>query len=345
MVDVVVVGGGPAGSAAAITAARAGLRVLVLERAQFPRDAVGESLHPGAETVFRRLGVWAAVEKAGFLRHRGHWLRWGSTPRFVPFGADGAGAWCGFQAWRADLDTILLEEACRAGAMIRFRCRARAPLITSGRVWGVDTDVGQVHAAVVVDATGRSGWLARSLHLKRTVASPRLLIQYGYESVCAAERHDDPMLSANELGWTWLSMVRRGVLQWMRLVICASGREIRTASPPTRTFEHFRESKGADVTWRFVPKTAGPGYFIAGDAGSVSDPSSSHGVLHALLSGALAGSLGARIVRGVAPPSRLAVLYSRWAAERFWRDARALGALYLASPAADRWLRYMPTHK
>lgn len=75
--DVVIVGGGPAGSAAAIACAGTGLNVVLVERAAFPREAPGETLHPGVESLLERLGVAGAVRAAGFLRHEGTWVRWG----------------------------------------------------------------------------------------------------------------------------------------------------------------------------------------------------------------------------------------------------------------------------
>jgi 2-polyprenyl-6-methoxyphenol hydroxylase-like FAD-dependent oxidoreductase len=65
--DVIVIGGGPAGSAAATMLARKGWQVILLEREQFPRDHVGESLLPASIPVLEELGALPAVEKAGFL--------------------------------------------------------------------------------------------------------------------------------------------------------------------------------------------------------------------------------------------------------------------------------------
>ena len=65
--DVIVIGGGPAGSAAATMLARKGWQVIVLEREQFPRDHVGESLLPASIPVLEELGALPAVENAGFL--------------------------------------------------------------------------------------------------------------------------------------------------------------------------------------------------------------------------------------------------------------------------------------
>src|SRR4051812_25973082 len=87
-VDVVIIGGGPGGSAAAIQCARAGLSVILLERETFPRAHPGETLHPGIEPLLRRLGVLEEVQSAGFLRQKGNRVKWGGAMRFESFGAD-----------------------------------------------------------------------------------------------------------------------------------------------------------------------------------------------------------------------------------------------------------------
>jgi 2-polyprenyl-6-methoxyphenol hydroxylase-like FAD-dependent oxidoreductase len=110
-VDVLVIGAGPAGCAAAIGSARSGLTTALLERAAFPRDRPGETLHPGVESLFRALGVANRILSRGFLRHDGHWVQWAGPARFEAFGGDASGAWRGFQAPRAELDAMLLERA------------------------------------------------------------------------------------------------------------------------------------------------------------------------------------------------------------------------------------------
>src|SRR5690606_25279604 len=70
-VDVVVVGGGPAGSCAAACARQAGLTVRVLEKEAFPRFRIGESLLPAGNSVLRATGVWPKLEAAGFVEKFG----------------------------------------------------------------------------------------------------------------------------------------------------------------------------------------------------------------------------------------------------------------------------------
>jgi 2-polyprenyl-6-methoxyphenol hydroxylase-like FAD-dependent oxidoreductase len=88
--DVGIVGAGPAGTAAAIVCARAGLRVLIIEREPFPRDRPGESLHPGVEPILQSLGVGSELSSLARFRHAGYWLVSGKASNFIRFGGDSA---------------------------------------------------------------------------------------------------------------------------------------------------------------------------------------------------------------------------------------------------------------
>ena len=69
--DVIIIGGGPAGSTAATTLRQAGRSVLVLEKSKFPRFHIGESLLPYNRAIFDELGVWSKIQAAGFMVKRG----------------------------------------------------------------------------------------------------------------------------------------------------------------------------------------------------------------------------------------------------------------------------------
>src|SRR5579863_9008965 len=120
--DVVVVGGGPAGAAAAIACAARGLGVVLCERAPSGRDRPGETLHPGIEPLLGQLGVADRFPLVVGARHAGIWIEWGGPRRFEAFGSDANGPWSGFQAWRAEFDALLLERARTLGVEVRQPC-------------------------------------------------------------------------------------------------------------------------------------------------------------------------------------------------------------------------------
>lgn len=133
MIDVLVVGGGPAGTATAIRLARRGVRVAVLERARYPRPKpCGEYMSPGVLDQLHRLGVGEAVEAAG-RRLEGFTIHAPGqtfTGRF-PNGRHGVGV------SRSVMDTLLAEQAARAGAEVREGVRVLDLLYEDGRVAGV----------------------------------------------------------------------------------------------------------------------------------------------------------------------------------------------------------------
>jgi flavin-dependent dehydrogenase len=302
-----------------------------LEAQSFPRDRPGESLHPGVEPLFRQLGVERAVEAAGFPRYRGQWISWGGPWRFEEFGSDSTGPWLGIQAWRATLDSILLEAARVAGVEVLQPCRALASMREGNRIIGVSSEAGEIRARFTIDATGSRHWLSRNVGLPRRRASPRLIATYGY---CAGDpaAFDEPVLAGNPMGWMWIARVKSDLYAWTRL---GFGQLNRQPPPDLDEMEPAGPARGADVTWRIVDACAGEGYYVTGDAASVIDPASSHGVLKALMSGILAADLIARVHGGSLPESAAGEAFREWTAGWFRRDTQRLAELYAQIERTD----------
>jgi flavin-dependent dehydrogenase len=333
-----VLGGGPGGSAAAIACAQAGLRrVALIERDAFPREHVGETLHPGVEPLLEQLGAAEAVRRAGFLRHEGNLIEWAGERRFEAFGADAkAGAWAGWQAWRADFDSILLERARALGVHILQPCQAVRPLLDGARVAGVETSRGAIKASYVIDAAGDRHWLARQLNLPIKKYSRRLTARYGYAEGACAARDDAPLIVSDARGWTWTARVRPHLYQWTRLSVAeeddeaAEAHEGRGEWLPAefRALKRRGAARGADVTWRIVASPAGAGYFLVGDAAAVLDPASSHGVLKAIMSGIMSAHLIAHVSGRRVTEREAAERYCVWLKDWFEHDVARLRELY-----------------
>ena len=172
---VLIIGGGPAGTSAAIWAAKFGLGVTLIESERFPRNRPGETLHPGVEPLLEQLGVKEEILAAKFIRHIGIWVRWSggsdddqnsSDSMLIPFGGDEKGPWLGFQAWRATLDNILLRRAEICGVTILQPCQALDVILENDKkVIGLKTSSGTLMADFVIDAAGGTHWLARRLNI------------------------------------------------------------------------------------------------------------------------------------------------------------------------------------
>jgi flavin-dependent dehydrogenase len=321
--DVVVVGGGPAGAAAAIACATRGKHVVLIERDLFTGERPGETLHPGVEPLLTQLGIAHGLPSVIGARHHGIWIEWGGPARFAPFGHDDSGPWSGFQVWRAHFDALLLARARELGVDVRQPAKATG-LVQSG---GVTTDFGIVSSRMLVDASGRSRWLGRLLGVSSPARSPRLHARYGYAEGSCPSRDTAPALFGDASGWIWTARVRPGTYQWTR--VCLD-------RPPDgewvpQEFRGLRPTagpRGADVTWRMATETARPGWFMVGDCAATLDPTSSHGVLKALMSGMMAGHLIAGVLDGRAPADEAAQAYHAWIAGWFRTDAERLTSFY-----------------
>jgi flavin-dependent dehydrogenase len=179
MLDVIIAGAGPAGSVAATVLARAGARVLIVDRDRFPRDKLcGDTLNPGVVNLLESLGLWGgplltAPALAGMIL---------TGPHERVEGRYGAGI-AGRAITRRDLDGWLLDQAIAAGARFEPGEVVRAPLIDETHqvpvVRGLilarrgQSAVTRVPAAMTLAADGRRSVVARALGLSRHPAKPR----------------------------------------------------------------------------------------------------------------------------------------------------------------------------
>jgi flavin-dependent dehydrogenase len=171
--DVLVVGAGPAGSIAALVLARAGAKVTLLDRAEFPRDKLcGDSINPGAMNLLRPYGLDAGIEKAG-LPIRGMLV---TGPGNAEVDGRYAGAIAGRSVRRRELDALLLDAALHAGARFEANVRVNAASTAGTTESLVRSDSGSVverHARMVIAADGRRSSVAFGLGLAKHPPRPR----------------------------------------------------------------------------------------------------------------------------------------------------------------------------
>lgn len=328
IIDLLIIGGGPAGASAAITASQAGYRAVVLERSVFPRDRPGETLHPGIEPLLRSLGVWEDVESAGYIRHEGVWVSnaRGESRKFELYGCDETGPWLGLQVPRRDLDVHLLLTAQRLGAEVKFGVTAENVIVHDGRVQGVTTSQGPIHARFTLDATGGRRLVHRLGIAVRNYSAP-LVARYGYATgACPALDHA-PEFRVEPSGWTWTARVGQGRYHWTRLALVEPAQLL---GPPHEYANLSPEGpiRAQNVTWRCADRLAGDGFFLLGDAAVVLDPATSRGVLRAVMTGTQAAYLASAVIAGRMPGHEATSWYDGWLRTWFHHDRATLRERY-----------------
>src|SRR2546426_750538 len=178
MLDVLIVGAGPAGAVAAMLLARAGARVRLVDRADFPRDKLcGDTVNPGTLARLRRLGIGAAVDARG-LRVDGMLV---TGERGTAIEGRYPGGLFGRAILRRDLDWLLLQQAVQAGCQFDPHVAVRdaivdasqhGPLVVGARV-GHNGSTRDLRARVTIAADGRRSTIAFGLGLARHPDVPR----------------------------------------------------------------------------------------------------------------------------------------------------------------------------
>jgi flavin-dependent dehydrogenase len=169
--DVLIVGAGPAGAVAAGFLRQQGRQVLVLEREQFPRFSIGESLLPQSMEYIEAAGMLQDVVEAGFQFKNGAAFAWGDKYTDFDFRDKFSEGWgTTYQVQRATFDKVLADAAARQGAQIRYRHEVTAidldgdrPRVTARDADGRSYDV---EARFVLDASGFGRTLPRLLQLE-----------------------------------------------------------------------------------------------------------------------------------------------------------------------------------
>jgi len=317
--DFCVAGGGPAGSAAAISLAQRGHSVLLLERENFPRFHIGESLLSTANEAFAKLGVAKRIEDAGFPEKWGARLLThnGMSGRTVDFASVTEVMRAKtYQVPRAEFDRILIERAREAGADVREGQRVLGCEFTNDAViveFAQNTGPAlrdeaapqRITARALIDATGRFGLLARKFNLRSDeplLANVAVFSHYtGVPRLPDNRPNDIRIVARDDSGWFWVIPITAdlpsgGVVLPQKLLMqmpAASNEErLERAIAETPVMRDLMTSASREWPVRVekdfsysAKAYAGDRWLLAGDAGSFLDPVFSTGVSVALESG------------------------------------------------------------
>lgn len=305
-VDLVVLGAGPAGSAAALTAARAGARVIVFEKSNRGRDKVcGDGLTPRAMAALVNLGLDSSpahrieglrMVSGGTIRE----LPWPSTDRFPNYG----GVWP-----RRSFDEFLINAAIGAGAEVRFATPALPVLDGDGHVRSVRCGSETITADFTILATGAQGEAASILGSLRDPSEPfGLAIRTYATSPRHAERYLEACLSLKDSdetpipGYGWIFPAGDGTVN-IGVGALSTMKGFKRLNLNTLLDRYAAMVKGSwglggfeeqPRAWRLPMSSLrrhGPGWVAVGDAAGLVNPMNGEGIDYSLESGMLAAEL------------------------------------------------------
>jgi flavin-dependent dehydrogenase len=314
--DVVVIGGGPAGSTVSALIAREGFRVQLFERERFPRFHIGESLIPETYWVLKRLGMLEKMKKSRFVKKHSVQFVNAAGKESAPFYFwDNKPHECS-QTWqvvRSEFDQMMLENAREHGVVAHEGARVLDVVFEDGRAVGVEVETedgtaATVRARVVVDASGQSGLLQKKFKLR--VWDPILnksaiwtYWQSAYRDTGKDEGATMVLQTANRKGGFWYiplhdDRVSVGVVAPFDYLMKGRPEHEKTYAEEVAACPAVQKrlASGRRVTGYFATRdysyrsreVAGDGWVLVGDAFGFLDPLYSSGVLLALRSGEMA---------------------------------------------------------
>lgn len=323
--DVVVIGGGPAGSSAATHLAQAGIDVVLLEKAQFPRNQVGESLIPHIWKFTDLTGVSDKIRQEGFLTKAGGITVWDNQIRQILF-SDFGYERPGLHVERDVFDHLLLQHAEETGTQVFQQVTVKNidfgnpdyPELNYLDKRGQSNIPGRIRCRYVIDASGHSALLAGQFNTRHTISSEmNFLSLWGYfegSRYIGVDRKSHPESALAEIkpvtfvmsvdgGWLWHIVLRNKTS--VGLVLPTK----HTAGMDKRQREvYFKQScqrlpylsqllesaRFIEGSLQYRPdysyysdNICGENYYCIGDAAAFVDPIFSHGVQNALYNAAV----------------------------------------------------------
>jgi menaquinone-9 beta-reductase len=352
--DVIVVGGGPAGSVTAALLAERGRRVLLLDKARFPRHkACSEYVNAAGRRLLIELGLESDLEALGAHRMEAMLIHAPGGRRYL---ADFAAAEPGGSALglsRLRFDSLLLDRARAAGVEVWERAHVRNVMVAGRRVLGVEVTVAggreTLRAPLTIGADGRNGIVARSLGLERPVRWPRRtgLIAH-YRGVAGLESWGEMHVARGS--YAGLAPLEDGLTN---VAFVTASDAVANRGDPLEAFfeqglaripevaaklagaERVGGIRGVGPMAHRARQVAGDGFLLVGDAASFLDPFTGDGIYEALRGALLAAPIADAALRvGDVSAHRLApYLDARHAAFSARRQVAWLVQGFISTPA------------
>lgn len=314
--EVIVVGGGPAGSTLAAGLAEAGHAVILLDKARFPRHkACSDYVNPAAARMLEEMGILEEALSLGAQRMDGMIVHAPNGSRFTANYAKAEPGRAALGLSRMHLDNLLLQRAREAGVDVHERAHVRDVLQRDGTVQGVDVSIGgkreTLRAPLVVGADGRNSIVARQLGLLKPLRWPHKTgLATHYRGVTGLERFGEMHIAKDV--YAGLAIIENGLTN---VTIVSKVDDVARRNGSVDEFfaeallempelaeklegaERVGGIRGVGAMGARSRRVAGDGFLLVGDAASFLDPFAGEGVYEALRGASIAVPIASTALR------------------------------------------------
>lgn len=331
--DVIVIGSGPAGIAAAITCFQAGLKVVIITTASCTSIAQTnpssrlrplESFHPGIVPLLTQLYASAALEPAVRSSYSGIHL----GEKFTALGADETGPWLGYHVDRNAFDKNLLQIAKNQGIPLLENEKVVNLIRSDRRVTGVTTATGKtITAPWTVDGSGRQRIAGKRLQYQEQYFSAPLIARTGLVTRDPVnDYHTQTRFISHQGGWSWIVPCPPNRLSWT--IVRAKDSTAPDVPAELAGCGMVGGIQSFNVRWRVFRPLAGPGIVLCGDAAGIIDPAYGQGVFSALLSGISAAHCAVACIRDRVRENLFIARYDDWFMRQYEEKCHVLRGYY-----------------